>query len=310
MKHKGIICGILAAICYGTNPLGALPLYEEGVNTSSVLFLRFSIATLILGVVMVANRKSFAVTRGELTTMASLGALMAVSSLTYYQSFRYMDAGIASTILFVYPVMVAVIMATFFREKVTATTITSIVLALAGIGLLYRGDAGISLSMTGVMLVMGSSLTYAVYIVIVNQSEIRMSIVKLTFYVLLICAMCLFAYSFTSSNLHLMLPPSPRAWFFACWLGLVPTVLSLLFMTIAVHEVGATPTAIMGALEPLTAVAIGVMMFGEAFTFRLCIGIVLILAAVLLIVAGKHFLLRTITHTITSLVRKTWRWKS
>ncbi|MBQ4041725.1 MAG: DMT family transporter [Prevotella sp.] len=310
MKHKGIICGILAAICYGTNPLGALPLYEEGVNTSSVLFLRFSIATLILGVVMIANRKSFAVTRGELTTMASLGALMAVSSLTYYQSFRYMDAGIASTILFVYPVMVAVIMATFFREKVTATTITSIVLALAGIGLLYRGDAGISLSMTGVMLVMVSSLTYAVYIVIVNQSEIRMSIVKLTFYVLLICAMCLFAYSFTSSDLHLMLPPSPRAWFFACWLGLVPTVLSLLFMTIAVHEVGATPTAIMGALEPLTAVAIGVMMFGEAFTFRLCIGIVLILAAVLLIVAGKHFLLRTITHTITSLVRKTWRWKS
>ena len=310
MKHKGIICGILAAICYGTNPLGALPLYEEGVNTSSVLFLRFSIATLILGVVMIANRKSFAVTRGELTTMASLGALMAVSSLTYYQSFRYMDAGIASTILFVYPVMVAVIMATFFREKVTATTITSIVLALAGIGLLYRGDAGISLSMTGVMLVMVSSLTYAVYIVIVNQSEIRMSIVKLTFYVLLICAICLFAYSFTSSDLHLMLPPSPRAWFFACWLGLVPTVLSLLFMTIAVHEVGATPTAIMGALEPLTAVAIGVMMFGEAFTFRLCVGIVLILAAVLLIVAGKHFLLRTITHTITSLVRKTWRWKS
>ncbi len=310
MKHKGIICGILAAICYGTNPLGALPLYEEGVNTSSVLFLRFSIATLILGVVMIANRKSFAVTRGELTTMASLGALMAVSSLTYYQSFRYMDAGIASTILFVYPVMVAVIMATFFREKVTATTITSIVLALAGIGLLYRGDAGISLSMTGVMLVMVSSLTYAVYIVIVNQSEIRMSIVKLTFYVLLICSMCLFAYSFTSSNLHLMLPPSPRAWFFACWLGLVPTVLSLLFMTIAVHEVGATPTAIMGALEPLTAVAIGVMVFGESLTFRLCVGIVLILAAVLLIVAGKHFLLRTITHTITSLVRKTWRWKS
>ena len=310
MKHKGIICGILAAVCYGTNPLGALPLYEEGVNTSSVLFLRFSIATLILGVVMIANRKSFAVTRGELTTMASLGALMAVSSLTYYQSFRYMDAGIASTILFVYPVMVAVIMATFFREKVTATTITSIVLALAGIVLLYRGDAGISLSMTGVMLVMVSSLTYAVYIVIVNQSEIRMSIVKLTFYVLLICSMCLFAYSFTSSDLHLMLPPSPRAWFFACWLGLVPTVLSLLFMNIAVHEVGATPTAIMGALEPLTAVAIGVMMFGESLTLRLCIGIVLILAAVLLIVAGKHFLLHTITHTITSLVRKTWRWKS
>ena len=101
MKHKGIICGILAAVCYGTNPLGALPLYAEGVNTSSVLFFRFSIATVILGVVLIANRKSFAVTRTELMTMTSLGALMAASSLTYYQSFHFMDAGIASTILFV-----------------------------------------------------------------------------------------------------------------------------------------------------------------------------------------------------------------
>ena len=86
-----------------------------------------------------------------------------------------------------------------------------------------------------------------------------------------------------------MLPPSPRAWFFACWLGLVPTVLSLVLMTVAVHEVGATPTAIMGALEPLTAVAIGVMVFGESLTFRLAAGIVLILSAVLLIVLNKNF---------------------
>ena len=81
-------------------------------------------------------------------------------------------------------------------------------------------------------------------------------------------------------------------------------------MTIAVHEVGATPTAIMGALEPLTAVAIGVLLFGESLTLRLVIGIVLILLAVMVIVLGKNFHLRTIKHTISTLVRKTWRWKS
>ena len=282
MKHKGIICGILAAVCYGTNPFGALPLYEEGVNTSSVLFYRFSMAVLMLAVMLLIERKSFQVSSGEMKTLGSLGQLFAASSITYYQSFRFMDAGIASTILFVYPVMVAVIMATCFREKVTASTVIAIV----------------------------SSLTYAIYIVVVNQSSIRMSSLKLTFYVLLICMLCLLAYSFTSPDLHLMLPPSPRAWFFACWLGLVPTVLSLVLMTVAVHEVGATPTAIMGALEPLTAVAIGVMVFGESFTLRLAVGIVLILSAVLLIVLGKNFHLRTIGHAITTIVRKTWRWKS
>jgi drug/metabolite transporter (DMT)-like permease len=310
MKHKGIICGILAAVCYGTNPFGALPLYEEGVNTSSVLFYRFSMAVLMLAVMLLLERKSFSISSSELKTLGSLGLLFAASSITYYQSFRFMDAGIASTILFVYPVMVAVIMATFFREKVTATTISAIILALAGIGLLYQGDTGVSLSIKGVLLVMVSSLTYAVYIVVVNQSSIRMSSLKLTFYVLLISMLSLLIYSYTSPDQHLMLPPSPQAWFFACWLGLVPTVLSLVLMTIAVHEVGATPTAIMGALEPLTAVAIGILVFDELLTGRLVIGIVLILLAVLLIVLGKNFHLRTISHTITSIIKKNWRWKS
>ena len=310
MKHKGFICGILAAVCYGTNPFGALPLYEEGVNTASVLFYRFSMAVLMLAVMLIVERKSFNVKKGELKTLASLGALFAVSSITYYQSFRFMDAGIASTILFVYPVMVAVIMAAFFKESVTLSTVSAIILALLGIGLLYRGGEGATLSTMGVILVMLSSLSYAVYIVIVNQSSIRMPSLKLTFYVLLICMMCLLAYSFTSPDLRLQLPPSPRAWFYACWLGLVPTILSLVLMTIAVHEVGATPTAIMGALEPLTAVAIGVLLFGESLTLRLMTGIVFILLAVMVIVLGKNFHLRTIKHTISTLVRKTWRWKS
>lgn len=310
LKHKGVICGILAAVCYGTNPFGALPLYEEGVNTSSVLFYRFSMAVAMLGVMLLVERMSFRINRKELKVLGSLGLLFAASSITYYQSFRFMDAGIASTILFVYPVMVAVIMAAFFREEVTFSTVTAIILALVGIGLLYKGDSDVTLNTMGVILVMLSSLTYAVYIVIVNQSSIRMSSLKLTFYVLLICMLSLLAYSFTSPDLHLQLPPSPRAWFFACWLGLVPTILSLVFMTIAVHEVGATPTAIMGALEPLTAVAIGVMVFDETLTFRLAVGILLILSAVMMIVLGKNFHLRTITHTISAIVRKTWRWKS
>ena len=123
MKHKGIICGILAAVCYGTNPFGALPLYEEGVNTASVLLYRFSMAVLMLAVMLIVERKSFSVKKGELKTLSLLGVLFAVSSITYYQSFHFMDAGIASTILSVYPVMVAVIMAAFFKESFTLSTV-------------------------------------------------------------------------------------------------------------------------------------------------------------------------------------------
>ena len=128
-KIRGTICGILAAVSYGTNPLGALNLYADGLNTNSVIFYRYAFATLILAVMMVAQRKSFAVTLREIKTLATLGTLMVASSLTLFFSFNFMDAGIASTILFVYPVMVAVIMAVFFKERVTAVTVVSIILA-------------------------------------------------------------------------------------------------------------------------------------------------------------------------------------
>lgn len=286
-KIKGSICGILAAISYGTNPLGALNLYADGMNANSVIFYRYALATAILGLMMTAQRKSFAVSRRELLVLSSLGILMAVSSLSLYNSFNFMDAGIASTLLFVYPVMVAVMMAAFFHEKVTAVTAISIILALSGICLLYRGGDGATLSAVGVMLVMASSLTYAVYIIIVNKSALRMSAVKLTFYVLLVGTLIVLAYSFVDDGARLQPLSTPHMWLYAMVLALFPTVISLILMVIAVHDVGSTPTAVMGALEPITAVCIGIFVFGEAFSVRLGVGIVLILAAVILIVAGK-----------------------
>ena len=96
MKHKGIICGILAAVCYGTNPFGALPLYEEGVNTASVLFYRFFMAVLMLAIMLIVQRKDFSVTKGELKVLGSLGMLFAASSITYYQSFHLVTSEILS----------------------------------------------------------------------------------------------------------------------------------------------------------------------------------------------------------------------
>ena len=301
----GILCAILSAVCYGTNPFGALPLYEGGVNTATVLAHRFGLAVILLAVIMLIKRIDFKVTRREFKVLFSLGVLFAASSITYYQSFHFMDAGIASTILFVYPVMVAVIMALFFKEKVTSMTVMAIVLSLVGIGLLYKGGAGVSLSVIGIVLCILSSLAYAIYIIVVNQSSIQMSSFKVTFYAMLVCEITLILYSFTSPELYLHMLPSPRAWSFAVWLSVVPTILSLVFMTVAVHHVGATPTAILGALEPLTAVTIGVIIFGETLTPRLVVGIIFILFAVMLVVLGKDLHLRTITHAVSRL----WHWR-
>lgn len=311
-KLRGTVCGIAAAVFYGTNPLGAMNLYADGISTNSTLFYRFGIAVVMLGVMMAVQRKSFALTRRELVTLAILGVFMSTSSTTLYFSFNFMDVGIASTLLFVYPVMVAVIMATLFHEKVTAATVVAILLSLAGIALLNQTGNGTSLSLWGVTLVMLSSLTYAIYIVVVNKSSLRMSSVKLTFYVLLFGLFTIYGYTLAMGE-TVQLLVTPKQWMYAAQLALMPTVLSLVLMVIAVHDIGSTPTAIMGAIEPITAVAIGVMVFGENFTPRLALGIVLILTAVLLIIGGKEMSPHKITLAISRVgkrLAKTWRWKS
>ena len=154
---KGFTYGAIAAASYGLNPLFALPLYNVGISPDSVLFYRYGLAVIMLGILMKIQKQSFALHRKEILPLLVMGLLMAFSSLTLFVSYNYMDAGIASTILFVYPVLVAIIMALFFKEKISVVTMLSIGLAFWGISLLYKGDGGQTLSLFGVTLVFISS---------------------------------------------------------------------------------------------------------------------------------------------------------
>lgn len=286
-KIIGTLCAIGAAVCYGTNPLGALNLYKQGMQTNSVLFYRFGLAWLIIASVMLLRKESLRVTRKEFVTLTLLGLLFTISSLTLYLSFHHMAAGVASTILFTYPVMTAVIMALFFKERVTPRIVFSILLSLAGVALLYWSDLGGTLSTVGVLLVLASALSYALYIIVVDRSPLPMSSFKINFYVLLYCALGMVAYSLLSHQ-PLVLPHNATSWFYVGWLAIVPAIMALVMMVYAAKFIGSTPTAIIGALEPLTAVMIGVLVFGELFSLRLALGIVLILASVVAIVTKSN----------------------
>ena len=185
-KTKGFIYGAIAAASYGMNPLFALPLYAAGMSVDTVLFYRYFFAVIVLGILMKMQHQSFALHKADVLPLVIMGLLFSFSSLLLFMSYNYMDAGIASTILFVYPVMVAVIMGVFFKEKISAITVFSILLALSGIALLYQGDGDKPLSTLGIIFVLLSSLSYAIYIVGVNRSTLKnLPTTKLTFYAIL-----------------------------------------------------------------------------------------------------------------------------
>lgn len=286
-KTKGYLLGAIAAATYGMNPLFTLPLYAEGMDADSVVFFRYMLAIPILGIMLKMRGRSFKIQRKEVAPLVAMGMLLAVSSVALFQSYNYMDAGIASTLLFVYPIMVAVIMAIGFKEKITMLTIFCIIVALGGIALLYEGDNGSALNLTGTILVMVSALAYAIYIVGVNKSVLnKMATLKLTFYALIFGMSIFLIRTDFGTSLHIV-----NKWYM--WANLLalavfPTVISFVCTTSAIQYIGSTPTAILGALEPVTAIFFGVVVFHESLTVRIIMGILLIIFSVTMIIAGSN----------------------
>lgn len=286
-KAKGYILGSIAAASYGMNPLFALPLYKAGMDPDSVLFFRYLFAIPLLGIMIKARGRSFKIQRKETFPLIIMGLLVALSSLTLFLSYNYMAAGIASTLLFVYPIMVALIMAMVFKEKLALQTIVCMLLALGGIGLLYKSEDGSTLSLIGTLLVFASSLSYAIYIVGINQTSLKnVATLKVTFYVLLF-GLSLFVARLLYSGV-LNTPDQWYLWANLLALAVFPTAISFLCTTGAIQYIGSTPTAILGALEPVTAIFFGIAIFGESLTVRESFGLVMIIVAVTFVIAGGN----------------------
>lgn len=284
---KGYLLAAIAAAAYGTNPAFAIPLYEQGMNPNSVLLFRYMMGVPLLAIVMAARRVTFSLSKEEVGLTAILGVLMALSSLALFESYKYMNSGIASTLLFVYPIMVAVMMIFFFHEKFKLTVALCLLIMSGGLALLMKPQGGESLSSFGSLLVMVSALTYALYIVFVNVSKVVKGIptTKLLFYVLLWgCAVYL---AMIPMGHELTLPATGNGWINLTALAIIPTVLSLACTTRAIQLIGSTPTAILGALEPVSAVILSVTVLGQAITTRDLLGGLLILLATTIVIADK-----------------------
>lgn len=288
-KFKGYLLGIVAAATYGTIPLFTLPLYGAGMNSDSILLLRYMVAIIILGVMLRLRGHSLSVGRRDLMWLLGGGIMMSLSSLSLFESYNYMPAGIASTLVFLYPVLVALIMALLFRERMGMTTVICLMAASGGMVLLcdMPPEAGGDMSVTGTLLALASALTYAIYIVGLNKTSVdRLPTLKVTFYVLLFGSL-LFIARFAMGREFTLVPSSSwPLWGNIGALALISTAISFLCTTAAIQRIGATPTAILGAFEPVTAIFFGITVFGEILALRQWLGVGLVLAAVLTVVSG------------------------
>lgn len=295
---KGFAFGILTSATFGLIPLFTLPLMAKGMQFDSILFYRFLFAALALTGIMAAKKESFQVAKREIPVLILLGFFYTASAMFLFWGYNFMSAGIATTLHFTYPVFVTLIMLLFFREKTSWITLMAIVLAICGVARLSINEGEMKLSALGVFIVLLSAVGYALYITTVNKSRVqKMTGRKLTFYVFVVSTI-LFAIK-AGTNEGIQPIPDPMSFANLILLAIVPTVISNITLVLAVHNIGGTLTAVLGAVEPITAVCVGVLVFSEPFTPNLAVGILLIIIAVTLIILSK-----SIQNTLRKIYRK------
>ena len=284
-KFKGFLYGIMASSTFGLLPLFTLPVMGEGLTTFSILSYRMLFASILVAVLMLIGRVSFATNLKELRWFAVLGFLYYGSAALLFQAYGGMASGLATTLHFMYPVSVTLIMALVYKQRPSVVTICAIILSLVGVALLClrESSTGVS-SLLSILLVLLSGVCYAVYLVLVstvrriNQQNSQ----KLTFYVLMFSGAFFMLSTLQGGGLQII--PSASAGINLLLMATLPTLLSNLALVRSVKSIGSTLTSVLGAMEPLTAIIVGILVFDESLRGLMVVGIILILVSVSLIV--------------------------
>ena len=278
---KGYLFALVSALTYGMIPLFMIPLKKlDFFSVDTALFYRFLIAAiLILGYLVFYQKESVKINLKEGFVLSILGLFYALSAEFLFIAYDFLSPGIASTIFFIYPIMVALILGIFFKEKITLATTISLVIVVVGVGVLSIKD-NFEINYIGLFVSLLGALMYALYMIIVNKTKIKASGVKVSFYSMVFTSLFFLIKTLVLGNSVAI--PSLEIGIHLALFSLITTALSVVSLVYAIKYIGSTPTAIMGAVEPVVAVMISVGLFDETLTFSLIAGVIIIISGVLI----------------------------
>ena len=277
----GYPAGIITGITYGLNPLFAKPLMNAGASTEAILLFRYGIAVILLGAYLLLKKENFRITLRQAGVLLSLGLLYTASSTFLFEAYKYIASGLATTLVFLFPAMVAIIMV-FLKVVPSWPVWLSIAATFAGVMIMTGGAGAEKVNPLGVWFSIASAFVYALFIVIINRSKVISSIPNslLTFYALLtgtffFIGRCLFSGADLTAGLD-----GGMAWCNLIGLAILPTIVSTASLAVATRNIGATKASVLGVFEPITAILVGTLVFGEALTPNIIAGILISIVAV------------------------------
>ena len=286
----GIIFAVVASVIFGLIPLFSVPLLKAGLPVSNVVCYRFGFSTIAMALVMAVRCIPLKVTRREYGALLMLSFFYAMTALLLTASYQYIPTGIATTIHFLYPVWVTLLTIVLFKEKVSKPTIVAMVCAIGGVAMLsLSGTEAQNISGKGLAIVLGTVVAYGSYLACLPKTAVKsMDGLKVTFWLMLNCTLIFALNIMVRDGISgFQAVPNAHCWINLMLVSLLPTLVSNLTLIQAIRRIGATATSVMGSLEPLTAVIIGLLVFHEHCTPMQALGICVVIGAVAMLIFVK-----------------------
>lgn len=291
IRLNGIFYAVISSASFGFSPLFSIGLLAAGLSNFEVLSYRWLIAAMILMTYSMFKKKSLRLNSfDEAWKIILLSILRAITSVNLLIGYANISSGIATTINFMYPVIVAICMMLFFREKKSFIDICAIGVSIFGVYLLASGDSiNVENGNTRLGLICSiiSAFSFAAYYIVMKQVKAdKIEVVKFTTWIMMLSALYFIICALAFDG-RLSLITDGRSWLNVLGLGLWATMVSNITGVKAIRRIGPTHTSILGALQPVTALILGVLFLNEHLYMRSVIGIILILAAVSIIVVHQ-----------------------
>lgn len=285
IRTSGIIEAILSATFFGLIPFFSIPLYQNGMDMGSVIFWRFFVSAVCMVIVMLYKKSSMRISKKALCSVGIIGAVYYFAAYFLFTALTFLASGIVTTLFFTNPIFVMILMVLFFKERMEVYKVILSLTAFGGVALLsgFFNTAN-SINWTGFTFSILAGFGYSVYVITINMMQknaISISKDAMSLYIFTFATIIAGIVIVLTDTFHLPTSFGDVLWIIAS--GIFTTLLSNVLLISALPKIGTVLTSILGVMEPLTAVVIGIFIFHEPFTLSILLGAIIILISVCLL---------------------------
>jgi drug/metabolite transporter (DMT)-like permease len=284
-KLKGILYTITSAVAFGIMPILAKIAYSGGTNAFTLVFLRAFFAVFILLGYFLFNKIDFKINNEQVKSIALLGLGYTFTTLTLFISYNYVSVGLATTLHFIYPILVTVVSIILFKEKICIIKIFALLFSAVGIFLLIgKGDT--NLSFKGIFLALLSGVFYSYYILGIAHSKIKeLNSFVLTFYLSTAAVIYLLSTGIVTNNLSFNM--QSYSWIISIIIALLTSIIAVTLFQMGIKIIGPSNASILSTFEPIVSIILGVLILHENITIKILLGSIFIIMSVIIITISE-----------------------